>query len=427
MKLARRVVVGLLLFIVLAAAPAQAQTAAAADYINPAGIDGTVLICLPGSDEAQAKFTELAAMEKARLVVLDGSGVEQRDGDNGGGENNLLPGAVFGPADRDPPPGCFRLTFAPGAALLARGRQLRSVGESEVRFALAASKDRPAREETLKPGAVEDLTLWRRAARARTQPAYPPAKLDPPVVASGSLVIVGGGGMPEDVGKKFVELAGGPEALIVVLPTSMPDPLPQDGGSAFLQRLGAKNVRVLGGRQKNEVESADALEALDKAGGVWFGGGRQWRFVDAYEGTAAYERLQGVLRRGGVIGGSSAGATIQGDYLVRGSPHGPQFMMCEGYERGFAFLPGVAIDQHFAQRKRFADMTALMKAYPQYLGLGLDEATALVVQGQVATVLGRGQAHVYDRRLPVAAEGPDYQSLKAGTRFDLVARKVVEE
>ncbi len=57
-------------------------------------------------------------------------------------------------------------------------------------------------------------------------------------------------------------------------------------------------------------------------------------------------------------------------------------MMCEGYERGFCFLPGVAIDQHFAQRKRFGDMTELMKAYPQYLGIGLDEATAIVVQKQ---------------------------------------------
>ena len=75
-----------------------------------------------------------------------------------------------------------------------------------------------------------------------------------------------------------------------------------------------------------------------------------------------------------------AGATIQGDYLVRGAPAGPDVMMCEGYERAMGFLPGVAIDQHFSARNRFKDMTALVKQYPQFLGIGLDEGTALVVQ-----------------------------------------------
>jgi cyanophycinase len=131
------------------------------------------------------------------------------------------------------------------------------------------------------------------------------------------------------------------------------------------------------------------------------------------------------LRRGGVIGGSSAGATIQGDYLCRGSPLGNLEMMCEGYERGFGFLRGTAIDQHFAQRKRFVDMTALMKTYPQLLGIGLDEGTALVVKGSVADVMGKGQAHFYDRTKPVEDDKPDHESLKAGGRYDLKARKIL--
>ena len=117
---------------------------------------------------------------------------------------------------------------------------------------------------------------------------------------------------------------------------------------------------------------------MAKATGVWFGGGRQWRFVDAYEGTKAHPLMKEVLKRGGVIGGSSAGATIQGDYLCRGSPFGNEEIMYEGYERGLGFLPGVAIDQHFSRRKRFADMTALVKAYPQLLGVGLEIGRAHV-------------------------------------------------
>ena len=175
------------------------------------------------------------------------------------------------------------------------------------------------------------------------------------------------------------------------------------------------------------MEDPKNLETLKKAGGVWFGGGRQWRFVDAYEGTKAEEALRDVLRRGGVIGGSSAGATIQGYYLCRGSPLNNTDIRCEGYERGLNFLPGVAIDQHFAQRKRFGDMAALMKVYPQLLGVGIDEATALVVRGSVAEVMGQGQAHFYDRRKPLEEDKPDHESVKAGGLYDLKERKVLPE
>src|SRR5205823_5684157 len=168
------------------------------------------------------------------------------------------------------------------------------------------------------------------------------------------------------------------------------------------------------------------LDVLNKAKGVWFGGGRQWRFVDAYGGTKAYDLLHDVLRRGGVIGGSSAGATIQGDYLCRGSPFGNLEIMFEGYERGFAFLPGTAIDQHFTQRKRFRDMTALVKTYPQLLGIGIDEATALVVRGHVADIMGRGQVHFYDAVRPRAEGEPDHASVSAGGRYDLKGRRVLE-
>jgi cyanophycinase len=174
-----------------------------------------------------------------------------------------------------------------------------------------------------------------------------------------------------------------------------------------------------------EIEDPKNLEILKKAKGIWFGGGRQWRFVDAYAGTKAEEAFREVLKRGGVIGGSSAGATIQGEYLCRGSPLGNLEMMCEGYERGMAFLPGVAIDQHFSQRKRFADMTAMMKAYPQYLGIGIDEATALIVQGHVAEIMGKNKVQFYDRKKPVEDGKPDYEVVRPGGKYDLKERKVL--
>ena len=74
----------------------------------------------------------------------------------------------------------------------------------------------------------------------------------------------------------------------------------------------------------------------------------------------------------------------------------------------------------------FKDMTALVTSYPQLLGIGIDEATALIVQGHVGDVLGRGQVHFYDRRKPVEEGKPDYESVGAGGQYDLKARKVTK-
>ncbi len=302
-------------------------------------------------------------------------------------------------------PGLFGAGIDEGTALIVHGRSLTCLGDSTVTICHAAVEGRDKHESILKSGGVYDLTMARRAARDRTLPPFPPEKMGAPEVPHGSLVIVGGGGLPDELTQKFIELAGGAESLIVVLPTANPE-TPGQREAAFLIRAGARNVKVLNARRREEVESPEFLDVVNKAGGIWFGGGRQWRFVDAYEGTAAVEAFHDVLKRGGVIGGSSAGATIQGEFLVRGSPLGNEEMMAAGYERGFAFLPGTAIDQHFAQRNRFADMTQVVRAHPQLLGIGLDESTAIIVRGHVAEVVGKHKVHFYDRSKPVVEGGP---------------------
>jgi cyanophycinase len=146
--------------------------------------------------------------------------------------------------------------------------------------------------------------------------------------------------------------------------------------------------------------------------------------VDAYEGTLTEKRFHDVLARGGAIAGSSAGASIQSEYMPRGHPLGNTVMAAEGYERGFAFLPGCAVDQHFFKRNRTADMTGLMAEYPQYLGIGIDEGTALVVRGSRADVIGASKVAFYDTRRKRA--DPDYEEVRAGESYDLVRRAKVE-
>ena len=312
-----------------------------------------------------------------------------------------------------------------GTALVVRGRQMEVVGRSSVTVCLAASPTQDAIQTQVRAGQLLDLTALRRAIRDRQQPAFPPQKMRPSRLKAGSLLIVGGGGFPAPMRKKFIELAGGPDALIIVLPTAREEPLPEQVGQKFFEDAGARNVKVLRARQLADVESQATRQMLEKAGGIWFGGGRQWRFVDAYEQTTALPLIHAVLQRGGVIGGSSAGASIQAEYLVRGNPLGNQDMMAAGYERGFGFLPGAAVDQHFAQRKRFADMTTVMKRHPQLLGIGIDESTALLVQGSTGTVLGGGKVHIYDWRQAPEPGKPDYQSFPTRSRYDLAKRKVL--
>ena len=425
-------------------------------YEKPAfaeGIPGALVLCGPGSaaPEAFLTFTRLAKPLEGKFVavkdkapdprelaeatgvwwefreppkgkVLDALKAAQARGATLGGnfaftqtalKEGLLPDANA----------TIRYELPEGAAIAITGREIQLLGAVPVTIRLAATRFAP--EERITLGGrkrLADLTALRRWSRQRTEPVFPPAKLATPNVPSGTLVIIGGGGMPQGLTQRFVELAGGPEkAVIAVIPISMPDPLPpKDGMSEALRRAGAKEVVEITGRTPEAVDKPEVLELLKRATGVWFGGGRQWRFIDAYENTKAAKLMHEVLKRGGVIGGSSAGASIQGEYMARGNPLGPEEIIARGYERGLGFLPGMAIDQHFTQRNRFKDMELLIKTYPQLLGVGLDEATALIVKGSIAEITGRTRVNFYDANKP----GPE--SVANGQKYDLAARKVVE-
>ncbi|MCA8996871.1 MAG: cyanophycinase, partial [Planctomycetaceae bacterium] len=314
---------------------------------------------------------------------------------------DLLPGAVidqhFRQRDRqqrlatvlNDHPGHFGIGVDEGTAAIVQGRSIKILGDAMATICLAKSEKRPAKTYELKSGERADLTALRKAAIIRAGEMFPPSKYPEPNVPEGSLLIVGGGRLTPGVWKEFVNLAGGEGAKIVIVPTASERP---SRGNEYtikaLKEAGAGEVTVLHTVDRTEADRTEFAEPLRTATGVWFGGGRQWRIVDAYAGTKTYDAFHEVLKRGGVIGGSSAGATIQGDYLARGNPLGNQDISAEGYEQGFAFLPGVAIDQHFTQRKRLPDLQGLIQDIPQLLGIGIDESTALVVQGNTARVLG---------------------------------------
>lgn len=243
--------------------------------------------------------------------------------------------------------------------------------------------------------------------------------------ANGSLVVVGGGNMGPEVMRRFIELAGGPDAPIVVIPTAGEDSVYPDNWSGLngLKAAGATHLTVRHTKDRRIAESDSFVAPIHEARGVWLPGGRQWRLVDSYLGTRTEKELHAVLARGGVVGGSSAGASILASYLVRGARANNTEMMAKGYEVGFGFLRGMAIDQHIVARGRQDDLQQVITAHPTLLGIGLDEGTALIVQRDHGTIIGRGKAFVHNGRDENDAGHP-YQVLLPGDEYDLAARHV---
>jgi cyanophycinase len=239
----------------------------------------------------------------------------------------------------------------------------------------------------------------------------------------GSLVIVGGGLRDPMIIKRFIQLAGGANAPFVIIPTAG-DAEHYDeywSGLQLFRDAGITNVTVLHTRDRKVADAAEFVAPIRRARGVFFTGGRQWRLADAYLKTRTQIELQALLDRGGVIGGTSAGATILGSFLVRGDTTGNETMIGDHTE-GFGFLKGVAIDQHVLVRNRQFDMLEVLDKYPSLLGVAIDEDTAIVVQGDQFEVIGNTYVLIFDNTKIIPPHGRFY-FLKAGDTYDLATRE----
>ena len=250
--------------------------------------------------------------------------------------------------------------------------------------------------------------------------------------AAGTL-IVDGGGATEPIVRRFVEHAGGPQAHIVVFATGPsairfgdqniilnPD-WPRDRKEwnqyeEYLKGwLGVDLVQVLHTRDRDVANSDAFLAPLKSATGVYLIAGNAGRYADAYLGTRTQAELNAVLARGGVIFGSSAGAIIQGSFVVRGRPDKP-LLMASGRTTGFGFLTNVAINPHLTSAQRDAELINVVDAHPNILGIGIDDDAALLVRRNVFEVIGTGRVAIYDN---VRHTGTWYYWLKPGEQFDL--------
>jgi cyanophycinase len=258
-------------------------------------------------------------------------------------------------------------------------------------------------------------------------PEYGPEK--------GTLVIQGGGSAEATgIFETFINLAGGRDAKIIVVPTAGGNR--DEKGQIRIykeeevvqpwKKLGLTNVHMLHTHDPKVADTEGFAQTLRDTQGVWFVGGRQWNIVDSYANTLTQREFRNVLERGGVIGGSSAGATILGDYLVRGAVAGSEIVMAPEpeHQHGFAFLRKTAIDQHINTRNRWDDIIPVIKKYPDLLGIGISEGTAIVVTGDHFQVIGKWKVAIHDDHRVYQPWEKPYYVLSPGDEYNMKTRSV---
>jgi cyanophycinase len=262
-----------------------------------------------------------------------------------------------------------------------------------------------------------------------------------PSSSRGALVIIGGAEEREGdcvILRAFMRLAGGRSADIVVLTAATSEP--QEAGETYIEvfeRLGAASVWVVDTRDQNDANHVDAVRAIGQATGIFFTGGDQARIVERIRGTLLEDVIRKRHAEGAVIAGTSAGAAIMPDVMiVRGdsetSPRGDAVTL----GTGMGFVSGILIDQHFAQRGRLGRLLTALLLKPTTLGVGVDENTALIVQGEEFEVLGEGAVTVVDesattynnlksvwRDQSMSVFGVKLHVLSEGCRFNIATRQ----
>ena len=237
--------------------------------------------------------------------------------------------------------------------------------------------------------------------------------------AKGTLLLAGGGNLNDEILNRFIEKAGEGQARIVVIPTAgaSSDYDATWTGLRPFRPYQPHSLTLLHTRSREQANDSAFIQPLKEATAVWISGGRQWRLADAYLGTQVHKELLALLARGGIIGGSSAGATIQGSYLVRGDTQTNTIMMGDHLE-GFGFLKNVGIDQHLLRRNRQFDLLPVLRKNPHLLGIGIDEGTAILVNGDELEVMGESYVAIYEQSSTGHRQSP-FKLLKPGDQYQL--------
>jgi cyanophycinase len=259
----------------------------------------------------------------------------------------------------------------------------------------------------------------------------------------GKLLIIGGAEDKEGdckILREFLRCAGGTKAHIVIMTAATS--LPGEVGDNYIrvfERLGAEDVRVLDTQTPEDANNPEYLEAIEQASGIFFTGGDQARIISCLKDTKLDAAMHKRYSEGIIIGGTSAGAAMMPDMMIiEGDSETNPRVDVVAMGPGMGFLPGVVIDQHFAQRGRLGRLVTALLLQPAVLGFGIDENTAILVSGDELEVIGESAVTVIDEseklhdniegRLKdegLAICGAKLHILPHGYRFNLKTRQPV--
>ena len=233
---------------------------------------------------------------------------------------------------------------------------------------------------------------------------------------------------------RFVALAGGAKASIVVILTPVDSNVLTNDFLTKYKRwwqseFGLTDVTFMDTRDRRQAESESFVAPLRRATGVYILGGHLTNLLEAYLGTRTEREISAVVERGGVLAGSSAGAMIQGSFLLNltNTPSDLRFSRNGMYldptrEHGFGLLRSVAVYPHVNARHSQKDLVELLDRYPELIGIGIDENTVIIVHDDQFEVIGEGTVSIFGN----TANRKKYVSLSKGQRYDLRKRTIIE-
>ena len=260
----------------------------------------------------------------------------------------------------------------------------------------------------------------------------------------GHLLIIGGVQTPE-IEKKFVELAGGPDARIIIIPNAGSEPkLNSEIEQKTFTNLGAKADYILFTSETADDESN--LKKMEWANAVFFTGGDQTDLTRDMLGTKLLQKVFEIYNNGGTVGGTSAGAAVMSEVMITGNElvnkdSSVSFVTIEKgnveTKKGFGFLKTVIIDQHFLKRKRHNRTISALIEHPNLLGVAIDESTSIIVNpDDTFEVFGNNQVLVYDptnakniredKKGNLGISNMKLHVLISGDKFNLKTKEVIE-
>jgi len=245
--------------------------------------------------------------------------------------------------------------------------------------------------------------------KAQIAATHAPAAVGP---ANGTLVLDGGPEATSAVARRFIELAGGDKARIVLIPSAAGDEVAQDPATLTKYRrlFGSTCCTILHAARRAQADSLAFVESLASATGVWMMGGQPSLLADTYWHTRTEAALRALLARGGVVGGSSAGATVQGARIPTKHP-----------DHGFGFLREAFVMAHLDRNNARDMLVRIVREDSRTLGIGVSEHTAAIITGDRLEVLGAGEVVIVNGQ---EHAGKAFLTLRSGESASLAPRSI---